>query len=199
MAAERFVVLDEPLGAAIRLRILNGLTGELLECGQVLGLWETDDGFRDRFSLALAQAPFEAFFWETPCWTQASLARPFECVIVPAPSLAGVDPDPSPFGAQFKRLAGEVVAFDSLGRDARLIAPRPVSGADFGHFATFLRSAPQAQIRDVWRRMAEEAKAWIATGRPVWISTSGLGVYWLHLRLDSRPKYYSHVPYRVER
>ena len=24
----------------------------------------------------------------------------------------------------------------------------------------------------------------------------GLGVYWLHVRLDDRPKYYTHVPYR---
>ena len=26
--------------------------------------------------------------------------------------------------------------------------------------------------------------------KKVWMSTSGLGVYWLHVRLDSRPKYY---------
>ncbi|MDF9799652.1 hypothetical protein OKW21_004915 [Catalinimonas alkaloidigena] len=28
------------------------------------------------------------------------------------------------------------------------------------------------------------------------MSTSGLGVYWLHIRLDSRPKYYQFDPYR---
>ena len=31
---------------------------------------------------------------------------------------------------------------------------------------------------------------------PVWTSTSGLGVYWLHVRLDSRPKYYQHQPFK---
>ena len=30
----------------------------------------------------------------------------------------------------------------------------------------------------------------------LWLSTAGLGVYWLHLRLDTRPKYYSFQPYR---
>jgi len=33
--------------------------------------------------------------------------------------------------------------------------------------------------------------------RPTWLSTAGLGVYWLHLRLDSRPKYYRYQPYKA--
>ena len=32
--------------------------------------------------------------------------------------------------------------------------------------------------------------------KPLWLSTAGGGVAWLHLRIDSRPKYYSHRPYR---
>jgi len=32
--------------------------------------------------------------------------------------------------------------------------------------------------------------------QPVWLNTSGLGIYWLHIRLDSSPKYYTHAPYR---
>ena len=31
----------------------------------------------------------------------------------------------------------------------------------------------------------------------VWLSTSGLGVYWLHVRLDSRPKYYQFKEFAV--
>ena len=33
--------------------------------------------------------------------------------------------------------------------------------------------------------------------RPLWLSTNGLGVAWLHARIDARPKYYSHRPYRA--
>jgi hypothetical protein len=33
---------------------------------------------------------------------------------------------------------------------------------------------------------------------PVWLSTSGLGVYWLHVRLDTHPKYYQYQPYKVD-
>jgi hypothetical protein len=31
---------------------------------------------------------------------------------------------------------------------------------------------------------------------PVWLSTSGLGIYWLHFRLDTVPKYYTYAPYK---
>ena len=32
--------------------------------------------------------------------------------------------------------------------------------------------------------------------QPIWLSTSGLGVFWLHISLDSWPKYFTHEPYR---
>jgi NADH:ubiquinone oxidoreductase subunit len=32
--------------------------------------------------------------------------------------------------------------------------------------------------------------------QPVWLSTAGMGVAWLHVRLDDRPKYYGYSPYR---
>ena len=33
--------------------------------------------------------------------------------------------------------------------------------------------------------------------QPLWVSTCGLGVYWLHVRLDSFPKYYRYAPYQT--
>ncbi len=32
---------------------------------------------------------------------------------------------------------------------------------------------------------------------PLWLSTAGGGVAWLHVRLDSRPKYYGYSPYKT--
>jgi uncharacterized protein DUF6940 len=36
----------------------------------------------------------------------------------------------------------------------------------------------------------------IAGWRP-WVSTAGMGVPWLHVRLDTRPTYYRHAAYRA--
>jgi len=46
------------------------------------------------------------------------------------------------------------------------------------------------------QRLAREALARLSD-RPLWISTAGMGVNWLHVRLDSRPKYYRHAPYKT--
>jgi len=41
-----------------------------------------------------------------------------------------------------------------------------------------------------------EEKLLEANGNPRWLSTSGLGVSYLHVRIDKRPKYYSFDEYR---
>ena len=45
----------------------------------------------------------------------------------------------------------------------------------------------------------EVRRALRRTGDPVWLSTNGDGVSWLHVRTDERPKYYTHGPYRTFR
>ena len=37
-----------------------------------------------------------------------------------------------------------------------------------------------------------------AGGATRWLSTSGLGISYLHVRIDKRPKYYSHQEYLTE-
>ncbi len=36
-------------------------------------------------------------------------------------------------------------------------------------------------------------------GKMVWMSTCGTDVHWIHMRLDSSPKHYSHQPYKEQR
>jgi hypothetical protein len=82
----------------------------------------------------------------------------------------------------------EVVAFANLGGDAFLVAPTPrAEPATYTHLAAFARGAPTTQQHAFTERLSD---------RPLWLSTNGLGVAWLHARLDSRPKYYSYPPYR---
>lgn len=38
----------------------------------------------------------------------------------------------------------------------------------------------------------------LGKGGTVWLSTSGLGVYWLHFRIDARPKYYQYSEFAAE-
>lgn len=181
-------------GRVEHVRVRRGSTW--LTWGEVIRLWRTSSEFAQWFSGLLAEAPFEALFWETPPLTKGRLGDAFEYVAVNSPELAGVEADPRAF-ASFFDPALDVVEFGNLGGDAHLIVPCPGGQEqDFAHLAAFVRCASGSQMHALWGRLAEAIEKRLST-RPVWCSTSGLGVYWLHLRIDSRPKYYTYQPYRL--
>ena len=165
---------------------------------QVLDLWQNDKAFRGFFTDLLLSAPFEAYCWETPPVTSQTLGQTFEFALVAEPALANLQADPSPFNAHFaSHPAEEVLTFLNLGGDAMLVVPAPKAAMDaYAHLALFLRCAPREQVDEFWR-VTGAAMAGRLSAKPVWLSTAGLGVAWLHLRLDSRPKYYRHQPYRM--
>jgi hypothetical protein len=161
---------------------------------QVISLWHNDEAFVAEWVAQLAAVPFDAYCLETPPLTKQTLNKPFECVFVASPALATLEADPRPFQEHFKGSRGCVV-FDSLGKDALLVAPCPVSDSTcYTHLACFVRSAAKKEAYQLWRTVAQALDARLDDA-PLWLSTAGLGVAWLHVRLDSRPKYYRHRPY----
>ncbi len=162
---------------------------------EVLQGWSEAPDFADFFSELLTSGPFEAFRWETPGLVSSSLAAPFECVLVADDGLRR-RADSSSFEHHFDE-SGGIVRFHNLGGDAELIVPGPTrdKGNDYAHFGDFLRTAPTAQTRNLWRTVAAAVTDRVGM-KPMWLSTAGAGVPWLHVRLDDRPKYYAHRPYR---
>jgi hypothetical protein len=144
----------------------------------------------------LAAHSFDAFRWETPPVDTATVSQRFEFVLLEAPGLAR-PPDPGAFEEQFTlNQRAEVLAFPNLGGDAIMVVPRPIAPASvYGHLAAFVRGAPDSQRVSLWREVGSAMQARVGT-KPVWLSTAGAGVSWLHLRLDDRPKYYGFAPYR---
>jgi hypothetical protein len=109
-----------------------------------------------------------------------------------------VHPDSSAFSEHFSTSSAEqVVTFSNLSGDAVLVVPLPVAQNEaYTHLAVFLRQAPAEQISALWRNVGHALEARLSNA-PVWLSTAGMGVSWLHVRLDSRPKYYRHEPYKT--
>ena len=171
--------------------------GRELRYSEVIAAWQQDHAFRDPFIATLTAVPFDAFFWETPPVSVATIEQPFEFVVVDSPSLAGVEAEPRAFAEHFSRDSPGVVSFPNLRGDAVLVVPRPLAPrACYGHLAAFLRGAPEDQKHALWREVGAALAARLSS-RPTWVSTAGLGVYGLHVRLDSRPKYYRHAPYKA--
>lgn len=186
----------EPLPDARGSRFPVYLDARPATFAEVIHAWQTDADFCSWFNALLADAPYSAFRWETPAVTSDTAARPFEFVLLDSPSLAR-RPEPEAFAEHFAGTT-PVVTFPNLGGDAILVVPAPVAGPDaYGHLAAFVRRAPEPQRHALWQSVGE-AMARRIGAIPVWLSTAGAGVSWLHVRLDDRPKYYGFAPFRLD-
>lgn len=197
----------------VRLHIIHGsaaddpaLGGEPLTWPEVLHLWAYDRAFQDFFSETLADSPYEAFFWETPPLCPAWLVehQPFEMVLLNAQGELEDSGDDTRFAEHLEGhtpgLHEPIRVFQNLSGDALLLAPAFFgSRRHYPHLAAFLRGAPVEQRRELWRELGE-AGQWRLEGggrSPVWIGTDGRTLPWLHVRIDSSPKYTKHGPYRA--
>lgn len=148
----------------------------------------------------LRDSPHPAFFWECNPVSAATRDRPFEMALVPSPVLSRVRANGGPFSQYIGAGRGTtgVRTFRNLSGDAQLVVPCAATDDDaYPHLAAFVRRAPHEQIRRLWASVAQAVAEHLeCSPAPVWVSTSGLGVYWVHIRLDSRPKYYTHAPFK---
>ncbi|NQX89304.1 MAG: hypothetical protein HRT77_11630 [Halioglobus sp.] len=153
-----------------------------------------ETGFRHQLQATMRDAPFSAFRWETPPLTVATMEQPFACLFHHSPELQ-VPANGTEFAPNFLS-ERDVVSFKNLGGDALLIVPCPTStSTNYSHIGAFHRSASDTQLHAFWTAVAHAALNRIGT-EPVWLSTAGGGVDWLHMRLDDRPKYYRYSPWR---
>lgn len=193
-----FRFLSEELEAGQLVRYQIQQDDDLLSYADVLSLWSEDSEFRKAFTQTLTESPFSAFRWETPSLTTGNKNQPFEFVLVNAPGFTQRKTDQRTYQKYFTKDDAHhgIVSFENLGGDATLIVPSPRTDfSSYGHLASFLRSAPTSQVDALWRRVGEIVSQQVSDV-PLWLNTAGGGVAWLHVRLDSRPKYYSHRPYR---
>lgn len=179
-------------GRTLRLRFFSGEA--CLSYAEFLQALLEEPGFRDLLLEKLRGAPFTAFRWETPPVTSDTIDQPFSCLLHDSPDL-DVRADPTDFESYFEP-GNEVLCFENLGKDALLVVPCPISdSANYSHIASFHRSAPQSQQQALWLAVAKAVQDRVSFS-PLWLSTAGGGVDWLHVRLDDRPKYYRHLPWR---
>ena len=180
------------------------LEGETNTFSSFLKSLKQDASFRKLFNDVLAKVSpdYEAYFFECPAVNaKSSETQRFEFVLRKSETLSKVTPNPRAFSSHLppQDTYGAAV-FPNLGRDAVLVAPSDApANADYAHLASFVRNAPPKQIHIFWRDVATATLSRLKEekDRPVWLSTSGLGISWLHVRLDSRPKYYTHDEYRT--
>ncbi len=183
-------------GSATRYQLL--CDGDSLSYGDAMHLLRNDPVFRSYLTEQLRRSTYSAFRWETPSIQETSRSREFEFVLLDNPSFSKRKTDSKTYQPYFAARQDQtgIVSFPNLSGDATLIVPSPRTHHDaYGHFAAFLRQAPELQIDALWQKIGELVDS-LVSDRPLWLSTAGGGVAWLHVRLDTSPKYYGFAPYR---
>jgi len=162
---------------------------------EVFNLWKNNSTFSNFYNNILTSSSFQSYFFETPPINKFSQQKKFEFVLVKSEALSRINANPLPFQKFFSKKES-IVSFPNLGGDAQLVVPSPISeNKNYPHLAKFIRNAPEEQRIFLWKKTAEEVEQKL-NEKPIWLSTSGLRVYWLHLRIDVRPKYYQYHPYK---
>src|SRR5262249_48176776 len=150
-----------------------------------------DLNFRTDLTGILSAATYSAFRWETPPVNSTCVGRPFEFVLLDSPYLAAIDAEPAVFGHYFEVAPHgiDVLPIPTLGKTAILVVPRQLGEPrTYGHLAAFVRGAPESQIHHLWQCVAETVRSRLSA-QPIWLSTAGGGVAWLHVRVEAAPKY----------
>jgi hypothetical protein len=152
---------------------------------------------------------YESVYWEVVPITARNFDKTkFEFVILEA-YLEHRSVDGSPFYEHFTHHCNEktpsVVTFKSLNKDATMVVPCPYHDKEdndhMSHLKSFLAYSSSHEITQLWSTMARTLNEELMRNaedpdKTLWLSTSGGGVAWLHIRIDTRPKYYNHREYK---
>lgn len=160
------------------------------------------DDFLPVFTSALKDATTQltAYQWECPpVWPLNKNGQQFEFVTNQCPQLGFAQQDFSSFREHFYANIGQqVCSFKNPSGDCTLVVPLPKQTShgylDYKNISTFTENAPLNVQRSLWAKVASELAQGLTSG-PKWLSTCGLGVHYLAIRIDDKPKYYSFVEY----
>lgn len=163
---------------------------------EVFHSWKEVSAFTDFYVKALIDLNFPAFFWEHPALKKNYLSKNYECIIKKTNGFDRREVNQKAFAEKIQSEAG-VEVFQNLGKNAWLVVPnKQVEAEHYKHMGSFIQQAPQEQIREQFKKVGEKMLSEMEQDKLIWLNTAGMGVIWLHMRLDTRPKYYKTRPYK---
>ncbi len=138
------------------------------------------------------------FFYQTSPITR-DMDTEYEEKYIESDRLEKITQDYDPFAEHFIKPKNKyVTSFLNLSKKSLLVVPVPPkigtqnANKTFNYttIKDFIDNAPQKQKVAFWKHVAKKVKQLLQVVDTVYINTHGLGVYYLHVRLDIKPKYY---------
>jgi len=182
----------------VKYKFFNKTTYTSISYKDAILMLQKDEAFINLVIKILKNCEFKSYFFETPP-VQINVYDKiqFEFVLVDAVRLNNIKSDKYAFQQYFT--SDFTVSFENLGKNALLIVPCPRDMNiinQYAQLATFVREAKIDEVYSLLKLTALKMDEVVKKNKPIWLSTSGLGVYWLHMRIDTFPKYYTYFEYR---
>ncbi len=137
------------------------------------------------------------FFYETKVCTK-DLDSLYEAKFIQDNRLEYLEGDVSSFIKHIKSSTSKyVTSFPNLAGDSILIIPIPKQGKNFTTIKDFIDNASKTHQKEFWMFVSKTIKDVLTKYNKIYVSTHGLGVPYFHLRLDTKPKYYQTLDYKV--
>ncbi len=136
------------------------------------------------------------FFYQTSPITR-DMNTEYKEKFIESDRLEKITQDYSPFAEHFIKPKNKyVTSFLNLSKKTILVVPVPLIKANktfnYTTIKDFIDNAPAEQQIALWKHVAKIVKQLLKEVDIVYINTHGLGVYYLHVRLDIKPNsYYS--------
>jgi hypothetical protein len=179
---------------AVRFKILENESS--ISFQKVFKLWEKEPEFIDFYANSLKDFGFKAFFWEHPGLTENTISKPYECILQKSKTLDSRTINEQAF-SDYLNSSNGAEDFLNLGKNARLVIPTKQSNSEiYKHFGSFIFNAENAQIQAFFQKVGTIVQREIEEKPMIWLNTAGMGVIWLHVRMDTKPKYYKTKNYK---
>ena len=152
---------------------------------------------------------FKSYYFETPNISCPN--SPIEFVLTKSSTLHHRAPSWKKYEEHMKRkpYGKWSLSFDNLTGDVRLIVPyNKKKNVKYGHLKDYIIHATSEEIYDIFSEVGKELEEYREENNewcdicgdptyeaPLFLSTHGDGVEWLHFRIEEHPKYYSYKPY----
>jgi hypothetical protein len=163
---------------------------------EVFDLWSNSVDFINFYVNALIDLNYQAFYWEHPALNKQFLKKKYECILHRSQPLEFLRSNEKAF-EHYLYSKKHVEDFLNLGKNARLIIPTKQTNQEiYNHFGKFIRFAKKEQQLELFKRIGTLIIEELEEKELIWLNTAGLGVIWLHIRLDTRPKYYKTQKYK---
>lgn len=164
-------------------------------------LLTTDEHFRDLICDIFKNCKYNNVYWEFPGLNKNNANSKAEFVLINTGQFS--KSDHSAFSEYFPpTVQTKVISFKNLSKDCDLITVTPTSNNknfynSCSDIMTFFKSSyvPKELHHQLLINIGTQMSNYLKGTQKKYLSTSGRGVPWLHVRICNTHKYYNHIEY----